>query len=538
MCSLNQAKLLGTLIFLIIIRQSAGKLIYFWYIWPPVFWLVSSETTRLTSLKKIDDDIVQFLLWDRTGRIIYLCLIYLGIILLSSIHVSGIKNKMGLCNFSTTRGGMQQNGNFKDNMVNKNDKFLHWFSGFTDGEGNFLITIDRSYVKLRFKISLHIDDIKVLQIIQSNLNIGRVTEEQSRNRCSFIVEDVSGINTICSIFNNYPLHTSKKLDFQDFYQALLIRNKDKNLSYANLERILLLKNNMNSKREIFTYDTGKSQIIINPNWFIGFIEGEGTFGVKTGSSLYFQVAQKNTSQECLNAIINYLINLSNNTKYFHTLSAQACEAGPGSRPRGQNNKILPIKVTNTTNVRTDVVSLAVTNVDALYYYILPLLDEYKFYSRKALDFKLWRMALILKIRGYYYTLEGKNLFLDISEILNKRYSTTVSIHNANERINNISQKFEDIIKKDSPFDIKLDLPHTENVRKFSIANRSENPKIVYIYTNECLMEGSPFPSFSAAHKALGLKPSSNTCNRYIDTNRLYKNKYIFSSKPIDSASRD
>jgi hypothetical protein len=147
------------------------------------------------------------------------------------------------------------------------------------------------------------------------------------------------------------------------------------------------------------------------------------------------------------------------------------------------------------------------------------------------------MALILKIRGYYYTLEGKNLFLDISEVLNKRYSTSISIDNINERINNINKKFEDIVKKDSPFDIRLDVPHTENVRKFSIINRSENPKIVYIYTNEGIIEGSPFTSFSAAHKALDLKPSSNTCNRYIDTNRLYKNKYIFSSKPIDSASR-
>jgi hypothetical protein len=147
------------------------------------------------------------------------------------------------------------------------------------------------------------------------------------------------------------------------------------------------------------------------------------------------------------------------------------------------------------------------------------------------------MALILKIRGYYYTLEGKNLFLDISEILNKRYSTTVSTENVNEIINNISKKFEDILKKDAPFDIELDLPHTKNVRKFSIANRSENPKTVYIYTNEGLIEGSPFTSYSAAHKALGLNPSSNTCNRYVDTNRLYKNKYIFSSNPIDSASK-
>jgi hypothetical protein len=147
------------------------------------------------------------------------------------------------------------------------------------------------------------------------------------------------------------------------------------------------------------------------------------------------------------------------------------------------------------------------------------------------------MALILKIHGYYYTLEGKKLFLDISEILNKRYSTTISIENVDEIINSISNKFEDIIKKDPPFDIKLDLPHTENVRNFSIANRSENPKTVYIYTDEGMIEGSPFTSFSAAHKALGLNPSSNTCNRYIDTNRLYKNKYIFTSKPIDRASK-
>ena len=53
---------------------------------------------------------------------------------------------------------------------------------------------------------------------------------------------------------------------------------------------------MNSKREVFSYNTSESQIIINPNWFIGFLEGEGTFGIKTGSSLYFQIAQKNTSQ--------------------------------------------------------------------------------------------------------------------------------------------------------------------------------------------------------------------------------------------------
>lgn len=152
MCSLNQAKLLETLRFLIILRQSAGKLIYFCI---PEFWLVSSETTRLTSLKKIDDDIVQFLPWGRTGTIIYLCLTNLGIILLSFIHVSGIKNKMRLCNFSSGAVQHTQNGKFNDNIVNINDEFLYWFSGFTDFTYNkalALIITKKNFLMYNFSL--------------------------------------------------------------------------------------------------------------------------------------------------------------------------------------------------------------------------------------------------------------------------------------------------------------------------------------------------------------------------------------------------
>jgi hypothetical protein len=89
--------------------------------------------------------------------------------------------------------------------------------------------------------------------------------ENSRNRCSFIVEKYEDIkNVICVIFNNFPLHTSKKLDFKDFYEAVLIKNK-RNLSNIELNKILSLKKGMNSKRENFTSFNTKSQIIINPN---------------------------------------------------------------------------------------------------------------------------------------------------------------------------------------------------------------------------------------------------------------------------------
>lgn len=126
--------------------------------------------------------------------------------------------------------------------------------------------LDRGFVKLRFKILLHIDDVEVLNTIKSKLNIGRVTVETGGDRCSFIVEKYAEIrNVICPLFKGYPLHTSKRLDFQDFNKVVLIKYFiNKNLSDAEMDTIISLKNGMNSNREIFTFQTTKSQIIINP----------------------------------------------------------------------------------------------------------------------------------------------------------------------------------------------------------------------------------------------------------------------------------
>jgi len=66
---------------------------------------------------------------------------------------------MWLNKFSTltSTSHLNKSNDSKFNSVSKD--FLQWFSGFTDAEGNFLISIDRNYVRFRFKISLHIDDL-------------------------------------------------------------------------------------------------------------------------------------------------------------------------------------------------------------------------------------------------------------------------------------------------------------------------------------------------------------------------------------------
>jgi hypothetical protein len=138
-----------------------------------------------------------------------------------------------------------------------------------------------------------------------------------------------------------------------------------------MNQILLIKNNMNSRR---VTNLNSNSFSINSTWLIGFIEGDGTFGIKNGSP-YFQIAQKNSSQSTLNAIKSFIEGLPNFNE--------------------QTIKLLPPSITSATNKSTNVISLVVNSIDSLYYYILSMLDASKLYSRKAIDFKLWRIALLL-----------------------------------------------------------------------------------------------------------------------------------------------
>lgn len=90
--------------------------------------------------------------------------------------------------------------------------------------------------------------------------------------------------------------------------------------------------------------------------------------------------------------------------------------------------------------------------------------------------------------------------MDFSDVLNKRYSTSNNSVDIDKVIENINERFENISKLEPVFNAKLFIPHVDNALKFRIANKSDKPRIVYIYTKKGgLMEGSPFASYSLAH---------------------------------------
>lgn len=89
----------------------------------------------------------------------------------------------------------------------------------------------------------------------------------------------------------------------------------------------------------------------------------GTFGIKNNSP-YFQIAQKNTSKDTLDAIKHFITTLP----------------GTDNKP----DKVFSPNVNSTINKKTDVISLTINSIDSLYFYLLPILDSSKMYSRKKM----------------------------------------------------------------------------------------------------------------------------------------------------------
>lgn len=92
----------------------------------------------------------------------------------------------------------------------------------------------------------------------------------------------------------------------------------------------------------------------------------------------------------------------------------------------------------------------------------------------------------------------------------------------------------DLFKQTPPFDISSGRSHLELVKEYTIAKRGRKGFTVYIYEcNSTLdlkeMKGSPYSTYGDGHEILGLRRSSRVIGRYIDTGKLYKDKYRFSS---------
>ena len=131
----------------------------------------------------------------------------------------------------------------------------YWVSGFTSGEGSFMIDIIKSKSSklgitagLRFTITQHSRDEQLMISLIDFFNCGHLNI-RNNNCFNLTVRKFTDLDTkIIPFFKKYPIIGDKLLNFQDFIEASkLINNKD-HLTIEGLKKISEIKNGMNTKR--------------------------------------------------------------------------------------------------------------------------------------------------------------------------------------------------------------------------------------------------------------------------------------------------
>lgn len=90
--------------------------------------------------------------------------------------------------------------------------------------------------------------------------------------------------------------------------------------------------------------------------------------------------------------------------------------------------------------------------------------------------------------------------------------------------------YKELLKMDLLLDINKGLTHTQLTLEH--VHKNHNEKTIYLYDNNELVLDSPFKTYAEVNEILGLNKSGRTVYRKIDTNKLYKNRYLITSKPI------
>lgn len=382
-----------------------------------------------------------------------------------------------------------------------NDQFIQWFVGFSDAESFFLInTKNESEVHFTFQITLHIDDLGVLYTIIDRLGIGVVSSKG--NTCSYRISAFQVIvENLLPIFDSYSLLTHKQLDYRDWKKAIMLKKlgqeKGRSLNNDTYLKILDIKNNINRSRNNFD-DYVLCDNMINKNWLIGFIEGDGTFYF-SNSSVVFGITQKD--KEILEKIAYFIEhNVPLSPPYY--------------------NLCVPNKPNCIIKNNTNAYQLVITDKDVLFQYIYPFFRSLPFYSRKGIDFAIWGLVLYIFMYGYHNLPLGEILLLKLSNSMNsKRYFSNL--------IDFIDlDKIKNIFNVEPPFDIHSGKSHFYLAKEYSLAKGSRKGFKVYIYKNGIEIKGSPFNSFRSGSKALGINSTSSIRN-YLDTGKIFKDGYTF-----------
>jgi len=134
----------------------------------------------------------------------------------------------------------------------------NWIAGFVNGEGNFDVKIYQArsdqnktgyLVQLRFRITQHIRDLNLMELIISELGTGWIYKYPNGNAVTITVSNFADItNIIVPFFERYPIIGVKLYDYLDWCQVQKLIHDRLHLTTEGLNLIRKIKSGMNTGR--------------------------------------------------------------------------------------------------------------------------------------------------------------------------------------------------------------------------------------------------------------------------------------------------
>lgn len=365
-------------------------------------------------------------------------------------------------------GGGHKGGGFEvENIINKiNIDFLEWFIGLSEAESNFTIRIrqtssnsekdsekDQTNKKIRgfeflFRIYLHLDDLKALEYIKSNLNCGIIKKD--RNTYVFIISSFDDIKfKLLPIFDTYNLNGIKHLDYLSFKEAfILYTNRSVKADNPDLiDQILNLKNSMNDQRKNFLMPKEHS-IKITDYYLLGFIEGDGSFFLsKSNFYTYISLGSISLNLPLLLKIKEFLISKPKGSAPF------GGGMDENSKIFVENSKLINIYTKEYDGKKKSFSTIQFYNIDYIHNIIIPFFSKLEFKTKKALDFQDFKILVSLIYQGKHLIPEGESLIYNIADRMNNnRLSTNTNTNK--KKLNSTSYTYSiDDIKIKSILDL-------------------------------------------------------------------------------------
>ena len=178
----------------------------------------------------------------------------------------------------------------------------YYVTGFTDAEGTFALLLLKGrgpsglgLSRLIFKIGVHIRDKELIERIAAYFGVGKVYADHPES-CQYLVQSIADVGVIVKHFEEYPLITQKRGDFELFRQAYYMILAKEHLTMEGFQKYLNLRASINGGKLFQAIQAEFPDIISLPRpsfvfegipdsfWLSGFTDGDGCFRINVRKS--------------------------------------------------------------------------------------------------------------------------------------------------------------------------------------------------------------------------------------------------------------